>query len=161
MGGLIQECLQADPTPTLLLPAVETRSCVGQESQGFDCDSAHDRLGLSLWQRPCSSIYNIDSSSPRAAVDVSIEPSQFSRVMQCTVDSRVALLPSTRPTSSIYSINTSFSIPILWQPNMRLCSSIYSIESLSWDKLTVRVNESVKASQLEAIVQLIQEKGTL
>jgi hypothetical protein len=160
MGGPMQERLQADATPALWLPAAKTRSCVGQESRGFDCDSAHGGLGPSPWQRPCSSVYDVDSS-PGEAIDESIEPSQFSTVAQRTVEPRVALPPSARPTSSIYSADTSFSIPILWQPDARPCSSIYSVESLSWDELTARVDESVKATQLEAIARLTQENGAL
>lgn len=141
--------------------ATETRWCAGQESRGSDCDSTHDELRPPPWQRPFSSIYDFDNSSPEETVDESIEPSQSRANAQGTVEPRVTLPPSARPASSIYSADTSFSIPILWQPDARPCSSVYSVESLSWGELTARVDESVKASQREAIARLTQENGAL
>jgi hypothetical protein len=71
-------------------------------------------------------------------------------------------LPPTATTRSrTNSVDSVFSIPILWQPNARPRSSMYSVESLSWSELTARVDESMAASQLEAIARLTEEKDAL
>lgn len=165
MGNPVQELPQGETISVLWPPTPQRRSWADQDSRGSDCDPTHDELAPVPWQRPCSSIYSIGSSSVEeaaAGAEDATKPSQSSAVAYRTDESRPVLwLPTTRPRSSIYSVDTSFSIPILWQPTARPRSSIYSVDSLSWDELTARVDESMRASQLETIARLTQEKSLL
>lgn len=51
-------------------------------------------------------------------------------------------------------------IPILWQPMARPCSSVYS-DDLSLEELVKRVDESVIATQLDTIERLTQDNRAL
>jgi hypothetical protein len=152
MGSPAQDLSQPETVP-ILGPTPERRSCVDQDGRGGD-DSGHEEFIPTSLPRPCSSVYSVDSSSFEVAADESIRPSQGA-VAQRTDELGPILIA--RPSS----VDTSFSIPILWQPSARPRSSLYSDESLSWDELTARVDESVRTSQLETIARLTREKTAL
>lgn len=116
------------------------------------------------WTRPCSSNYSVESSPLEDMASESLESSQSSAVARRAAEptaTPIQLPPTAKTRSRTNSVDSVFSIPILWQPNARPRSSIYSVESLSWSELTARVDESMAASQLEAIARLTEEKVAL
>ena len=162
MDSPVQELSQPETVPMLGPPSTDGRSCAGQDVRGDrDGNSGRFDLAPATLPRPCSSIYSVDSLPLQVTADESIQTPHLSAAV-CMDDLGPVLQPPVaRPSSSIYS-KTSLTIPIFWQPSgARPPSSIYSAESLSWDELTARVEESVKASQLETIERLTQEREAL
>ena len=137
-------------------PSTDSRSCASQDVRG-DRDGNSGRFGLApaTLPRPCSSIYSVDSLPLQVTADESIQTPHLSAAV-CMDDLGPVLQPPVaRLSSSIYS-KTLLTIPIFWQlSGARPPSSIYSAKSLSWDELTARVEESVKALQLETIERLM------
>ena len=159
MGRPMQQRVQ-DETSTLCLSTATAAMDHGSRSGG--CDPVHDGYIPTPWQRPCSSSYSVESSPLGEVANEPIESSQLSAVARRTAEpitTPIQLPPTARTRSG--SVDTLFSIPILWQPHARPRSSIYSVESLSWGELTARVDESMAASHLEAIARLTEEKDAL
>lgn len=156
MGRAMQQRVQDESTPTLSLSTAI--AAMDHES------SAHDGYTPTPWQRPCSSNYSVESSPLEEVANEPIQSSQLSGVARRTAEpitTPIQLPPTARRRSGTNSVDTLFSIPIIWQPHARPRSSIYSVESLSWGELTARVDESMAASHLEAIARLTEEKDAL
>jgi hypothetical protein len=116
------------------------------------------------WPRPCSSSYSVKSSPLEDIANEPLESSPLSAVPRHAAEPiaiPMQLPPTATTRSRTNSVDSVFSILILWQPNARPRSSMYSVESLSWSELTARVDESIAASQLEAIARLTEEKDAL